>query len=79
MGRSMFVENQTLHSSVKHFMSIVKHGGGSVMVLGYFAELQQFCVEEWAKMPLQQCERLINNYRKCLVVVIRAKGGTTSY
>jgi hypothetical protein len=33
------------------------------------AELKQFCMEEWDN----------NNYRKCLVVVIAAKCGTSSY
>ena len=43
------------------------------------AELKQFCMDKLAKIPPQRCERLINNYRKCLVGVIAAKGGTTSY
>ncbi|MGH0175353.1 UNVERIFIED_CONTAM: hypothetical protein FKN15_070513 [Acipenser sinensis] len=42
-------------------------------------ELKQFCMEEWAKIPPRRCEGLINNYRKCLVAVIAAKGGVTSY
>jgi hypothetical protein len=40
-------------------------------------ELQQLCIEGWAKIPSQRRERLIN-YRKRLVGVIAAKGGTTS-
>ncbi len=43
------------------------------------AELKQFCKEEWAKIPPQRCERLIVSYRKCLIAVVAAKGGTTSY
>ncbi len=42
-------------------------------------ELKQFCKEEWAKIPPQQCERLIASYRKRLIAVVAAKGGTTSY
>ena len=38
-----------------------------------------YCMEEGAKTPPQRRERLINNYRKCLVGVVAAKGGTTSY
>ncbi len=43
------------------------------------AELKQFCKEEWDKIHPQQCERLIASYRKCLIAVVAAKGGTTSY
>ncbi len=43
------------------------------------AELKQFCKEEWAKIPPQRCERLIASNRKCLIAVVAAKGGTTSY
>ncbi len=43
------------------------------------AELKQFCKEEWAKISPQQCERLIASYRKRLMAVVAAKGGTTSY
>lgn len=42
-------------------------------------ELKQFCQEEWAKIPLQRCAGLIHSYRKRLVEVIAAKGGSTSY
>ncbi len=42
------------------------------------AELKQFCIEEWAKIPAQWRERLIASYRKRLIAVT-AKGGTTSY
>lgn len=38
-------------------------------------ELKQFCKNEWAKIPLQQCERLITNYHKCLISIIAAKTG----
>ncbi len=43
------------------------------------AELKQFCKEEWAKIPPQRCKRLIGSYRKHLIAVVAAKGGTTSY
>ncbi len=43
------------------------------------AELKQFCKEEWAKFHPQRYERLIDSYRKRLIVVVAAKGGTTSY
>ncbi len=43
------------------------------------AELKQFCKEEWAKIHPQRCERLIASYRKHLIAVVAAKGGTTSY
>ena len=42
-------------------------------------ELKQFCKEEWANIPPQQCERLIASYRKRLIAAVAAKGGTTSY
>ncbi len=37
------------------------------------AELQQFCQEEWAKIPPQRCNRLIASYRKRLIAVVAAK------
>ncbi|KAK3557302.1 hypothetical protein QTP70_026615 [Hemibagrus guttatus] len=43
------------------------------------AELQQFCKDEWAKIPPQRCNRLIASYRKRLIAVVAAKGGPTSY
>ncbi len=42
-------------------------------------ELQQFCQDEWAKMPPQRCNRLVVSYRKRLIAVVAAKGGPTSY
>uniref|UniRef100_A0AAR2LJV0 Transposase n=1 Tax=Pygocentrus nattereri TaxID=42514 RepID=A0AAR2LJV0_PYGNA len=42
-------------------------------------ELEQFCKDEWAKIPPERCKRLIASYRKCLVAVVAAKGGPTSY
>ncbi|KAK3546720.1 hypothetical protein QTP70_033377 [Hemibagrus guttatus] len=43
------------------------------------AELQQFCKDEWAKIPPQRCNRLIASYQKRLIAVVAAKGGPTSY
>uniref|UniRef100_A0A8C4X9Y5 Transposase n=1 Tax=Erpetoichthys calabaricus TaxID=27687 RepID=A0A8C4X9Y5_ERPCA len=43
------------------------------------AELQQFCKDEWAKIPPERCKRLIASYRKRFIAVIAAKGGPTSY
>jgi hypothetical protein len=42
-------------------------------------ELKPFCKEEWFKIPPDHCAGLIRNYRKCLVEVIAAKGGSTRY
>ncbi len=42
------------------------------------AELKQFC-KEWAEIPPQRCERLFASYRKRLIAVVSAKGGTTLY
>ncbi|KAK3538661.1 hypothetical protein QTP86_011806 [Hemibagrus guttatus] len=43
------------------------------------AELQQFCKDEWAKIPPQRCNGLTASYRKRLIAVVAAKGGPTSY
>ncbi len=43
------------------------------------AELQQFCQDEWSKIPPQHCNRLIASYLKRLIAVVAAKGGPTSY
>ncbi|KAK3565476.1 hypothetical protein QTP86_010224 [Hemibagrus guttatus] len=40
------------------------------------AELQQFCKDEWAKIPPQRCNRLIASYGKRLIAVVAAKGDT---
>jgi hypothetical protein len=42
-------------------------------------ELQQICLEEWAKIPVARCAKLIGTYSKRLTVVIAAKGGSTKY
>ncbi len=43
------------------------------------ADLKQLFKEEWDKIHPQRCERLITSYRKRLIAVVAAKGGTTSY
>jgi hypothetical protein len=42
-------------------------------------ELKQICREECNKIPPQYCASLISSYRKRLVEVVAAKGGSTSY
>ena len=42
-------------------------------------ELEQFCLEEWANMPVARCAMLIETYTKRLAAVIAAKGGSTKY
>jgi hypothetical protein len=42
-------------------------------------ELKQFCKEDWSKIPPDHCAGLTRNYRKRLVEVIAAKGGSISY
>ena len=42
-------------------------------------ELKQFCLEEWAKIPVARCAKLIKTYTKILAAVIAAKGGSTKY
>uniref|UniRef100_A0A8C1VXN7 Transposase n=1 Tax=Cyprinus carpio TaxID=7962 RepID=A0A8C1VXN7_CYPCA len=43
------------------------------------AELQQFFIDEWIKIPPQHCNRLFASYSKCLIAVVAAKGCPTSY
>uniref|UniRef100_A0A8C5WF56 Transposase n=1 Tax=Leptobrachium leishanense TaxID=445787 RepID=A0A8C5WF56_9ANUR len=43
------------------------------------ATLKQFSEEEWSKITPDHCAGLICNYKKRLVEVITAKGGSTSY
>lgn len=43
------------------------------------AELKQFCRDEWSKVPPARCSGQVCNCRKCLVDVLAAKGGSTSY
>ena len=42
-------------------------------------ELEQFCLEEWVKIPVARCAKLIDTYPKRLASVIAAKGGSTKY
>ncbi|CDQ96800.1 unnamed protein product, partial [Oncorhynchus mykiss] len=40
-------------------------------------ELELFCKEEWEKMSVSRCAKLIETYPKRLTAVIAAKGGAT--
>uniref|UniRef100_A0A8C7S043 Tc1-like transposase DDE domain-containing protein n=1 Tax=Oncorhynchus mykiss TaxID=8022 RepID=A0A8C7S043_ONCMY len=42
-------------------------------------ELKLFCKEEWEKMSVSRCAKLIKTYPKRLTAVIAAKGGATKY
>ena len=42
-------------------------------------ELEQFCLEEWAKIPVARCAKLIETYHTRLAAVITAKGGSTKF
>ena len=39
-------------------------------------DLEQFCKEEWAKIPVVRCDELIETYCKPLAAVIAEKGST---
>ncbi|KAI4873237.1 hypothetical protein NFI96_022814 [Prochilodus magdalenae] len=43
------------------------------------AQLHQFCQEEWAKIPANYCEKLVEGYLKRLTQVIQFKGNSTKY
>uniref|UniRef100_A0AAZ3P6Q9 Tc1-like transposase DDE domain-containing protein n=1 Tax=Oncorhynchus tshawytscha TaxID=74940 RepID=A0AAZ3P6Q9_ONCTS len=42
-------------------------------------ELKLFCKEEWEKMSVSRCAKLIETYPKRLTAVISAKRGATKY
>ncbi|KAG2458981.1 TC1A transposase, partial [Polypterus senegalus] len=42
-------------------------------------ELERFCKEEWARISVSRCAKLVETYPKRLVAVIAAKGGSTKY
>ena len=42
-------------------------------------ELEKFCLEEWAKIPVARCAKLKETYPKRLVALIAAKGVSTKY
>jgi hypothetical protein len=42
-------------------------------------ELEEFCLEEWAKIPGTRCAKLTETYPKRFTAVIAAKGGSTKY
>uniref|UniRef100_A0A8C7GHX2 Transposase n=1 Tax=Oncorhynchus kisutch TaxID=8019 RepID=A0A8C7GHX2_ONCKI len=42
-------------------------------------ELELFCKEEWGKISVSRCAKLIETYPKRLTAVIAAKGGATKY
>lgn len=43
------------------------------------AQLEQFCKEEWAKLPQSKCSKLVNGHPKRLHAVIAAKCAATKY
>uniref|UniRef100_A0AAZ3SSZ4 Tc1-like transposase DDE domain-containing protein n=1 Tax=Oncorhynchus tshawytscha TaxID=74940 RepID=A0AAZ3SSZ4_ONCTS len=42
-------------------------------------ELELFCKEEWEKISVSRCAKLIETYPKRLTAVIAAKDGATKY
>ncbi len=42
-------------------------------------DLEQFAKEEWFKIPVERCKKLIHGYRKRLISVMFSKGGATKY
>jgi hypothetical protein len=40
-------------------------------------ELEQFCLETWANIPVARCVKLIETYLKRPAAVVTAKGGST--
>ncbi|KAK3558929.1 hypothetical protein QTP86_000006 [Hemibagrus guttatus] len=42
-------------------------------------ELQLIAKDEWAKIPVETCKKLVSNYRKCLIAVIANKGFSIDY
>lgn len=42
-------------------------------------ELEQFCHEEWGKIPPEYCRKLVHGYTRRLDAVITAKGHATKY
>ena len=42
-------------------------------------ELELFCKEEWARISVCRCAKLVDTYPKRLGAVIAAKGGSTKY
>ena len=42
-------------------------------------DLKQFCKEEWGKLPLSRCKKLVEGYQKRLKAVLAAKGQATKY
>uniref|UniRef100_A0AAY4BHR9 Tc1-like transposase DDE domain-containing protein n=1 Tax=Denticeps clupeoides TaxID=299321 RepID=A0AAY4BHR9_9TELE len=42
-------------------------------------ELELFCKEEWARIQVSRCAKLVETYPKRLAAVIAAKGGYTKY
>ncbi len=51
-------------------------GYSIVFVIG---ELKQFCHQEWSKIIPGCCAGLIHSYRKHLLEVIAAKGGSLNF
>ena len=47
--------------------------------LSNLKKLEQFCLEDWAKIPVARCAQLIETYPNRLAAVIAAKCGCTKY
>jgi hypothetical protein len=42
-------------------------------------ELERICREEWEKLPIYMCVKLVASYPRRLEAVITAKGASTKY
>uniref|UniRef100_A0AAQ6IG64 Tc1-like transposase DDE domain-containing protein n=1 Tax=Anabas testudineus TaxID=64144 RepID=A0AAQ6IG64_ANATE len=45
----------------------------------FLTQLELFCKEEWAKISVSRCAKLVETYPKRLAAVIVAKGGSKKY
>ena len=53
--------------------------GSCSMKPSNITELEAFAREEWAKIPIDRCRKLVSTYWKRLLEVIKAKGCSTKY
>jgi hypothetical protein len=42
-------------------------------------ELERICREEWVKLPIYRCTKLVASYPRRLEAVVAAKGASTKY
>ena len=79
------VEDKALETPEGESLNLIEHLWRNLrMAVGRshpsnLRDLEQFAKEEWLKIPVERCDKLVDGYRKRLVSVIFSNGCATKY